>query len=111
MLPKSAMHKQEPLPAKFADTAIPALLEAVREIGGISTRLNAKIAGGANMFANMSTLNIGLKNIEAVKTALETNKIRLIGEEVGGVRGRTVKFNVITGDVSTQQVNGVVCRL
>ena len=61
MLPKSAIAPQEPLPAKFADTAVPALAKAVREFSRSEARLSAKIAGGANMFPNMNAINIGLK--------------------------------------------------
>ena len=65
MLPKSAVAAQEPLPGKFADTAVPTLTTAIRRISRKESRLTAKIAGGANMFPNMNALNIGEKNIHA----------------------------------------------
>lgn len=111
MLPKSAIASQEPLPAKFADTAVPALAKAVRKLGGRDARLSAKIAGGANMFPNMNALNIGLKNIEAVKAALADHKIRLIAEDVGGSHGRRITFDIATGIATVKCFNGGVTKL
>ncbi len=111
MLPDSSIAPHEPLPAKFADTAVPTLAKAIRKIGGNQTRLTAKIAGGANMFPTMNALNIGLKNIEAVKVALAKNKIRLVAEEVGGSNGRRITFNINTGVATVKRFNGAVTKL
>jgi len=45
MLPDSSIAPHEPLPAKFADTAVPTLVKAIGELGGNQRRLSAKIAG------------------------------------------------------------------
>ncbi len=111
MLPKSAIAPQEPLPGKFADTAVPALAKAVRKLGRKEARLSAKIAGGANMFPNMNGLNIGLKNIEGVKAALAEHKIRLIAEDVGDAHGRRVTFDVTTGIATVKRFNGDETKL
>ena len=113
MLPHSSLGPQEPLPSKFADTAVPALVKGIREITGTETRLSAKIAGGANMFPNTDAdgLNIGAKNVRAVKTALTNHKIRLIGEDVGGSHGRRVSFNIISGAAIVRLHNGEIKKL
>jgi chemotaxis protein CheD len=111
MLPRSAIAPQEPLPAKFADTAVPFLAHAIRKLGGTEGRLNAKIAGGANMFPNMNALNIGLKNIDAVKAALASHRIRLAAEDVGGSSGRRITFNIRTGVATVRRFNGAVTKL
>ena len=113
MLPNSANALQEPLPFKFANTAVPALAKAIRGISRKNAPLSAKIAGGANMFANLGTnhLDIGAKNIKAVKAALVEQKIRLAGEDVGGVYGRRVTFNVASGIASVKCFNGEVKKL
>ena len=55
MLPNSANGLQEPLPSKFANTAVPALIKEIIAVTGKQSRLYAKIAGGANMFSNLGT--------------------------------------------------------
>jgi len=108
MLPTSNNPLLEPLPSKFANTAVPALAKAVREISGNDIRLSAKIAGGANMFANLgpNSLDIGGKNVQAVKAALTIQKIRLEGEDVGGVSGRRITFNTHSGIAVVRSFKG-----
>ena len=45
--PQGAVH----LPAKFADTAVPALLAALAKCGSVAAGLEAVLIGGARMFA------------------------------------------------------------
>ncbi len=113
MLPNSAIEPHEPLPGKFADTAVPALVKAIRRISGKESRLSAKIAGGANMFANLNTasLDIGAKNIKAVKAALAAHKIRLAGEDVGGSHGRRITFNIVSGIATVRRFDGEITKL
>jgi len=110
MLPTSAQGLYEPLPSKFANTAVPALVKEINAMVGNQTRFSAKIAGGANMFANLGTnhLDIGAKNVRAVKTALDKHKIRLAGEDVGGVHGRRITFDVASGRTIVRQHNGEI---
>ncbi len=111
MLPDSSIAPREPLPAKFADSAIPALIKEIRNRGGNEKHLSAKIAGGANMFPNMNCLNIGAKNIEATKAILAEHKIKLLAEDVGGQNGRRITFNILTGVVTVKRFNGAITKL
>jgi chemotaxis protein CheD len=112
MLPNSAIAPQNFSPCKFADTAIPALANAVREISGKETLLSAKIAGGANVFKSENKGPIiGTKNVEAVKSTLNANRIRLLGEDVGGSCGRRIAFNLVNGVVTIRFSNGEVKHL
>lgn len=108
MLPNSAIAPHELLPSKYADTAVPALVKLIQKTSGRTTPLCAKIAGGANMFPNLknNTLNIGAKNIDAVKNALNQHKISLLGEDVGGNGGRRITFNLGTGIATVRRFNG-----
>jgi chemotaxis protein CheD len=113
MLPNSAIAPQDFLPCKFADTAVPALAKAVRKISGKETGLSAKIAGGANIFSNLNNNcpSIGVKNIDAVKMALNVNKIRLVAEDVGGSYGRRIAFNIGNGVATIRLSNGEIKKL
>jgi chemotaxis protein CheD len=113
MLPNSAIAPKDSLPAKFADTAVPALAKAVRGISRREACLSAKIAGGANIFSNLSSNGspIGVKNVEAVKAALTANKIRLVAEDVGGSYGRRIAFKIKTGAAIIRFSNGEIKKL
>ncbi len=110
MLPSSSVTHNKSFPLKYADTAVPALTEALRKMGKSSVALSAKMVGGANMFPNMRsiTLNIGEKNIEAVRQALAAEGVRLLAEDVRGNYGRRVSFNVADGSVCVRNGNGEV---
>ena len=101
MLPDSTAIKDNTNIPKFADTGIVELVNRIVFAGGSKSRLVAKIAGGAQMFAfqNKSELvRVGDHNVEAVKKALEKLKIRIIAEDTGDSYGRTVIFLPETGD-------------
>lgn len=88
-------------PAKFADTAVPHLLEKMVELGARKTNLVAKIAGGASLFNfKAETGNVGDKNIEAVRSVLKELQIRTVFEDVGGNHGRTMRLFIDTGEVT-----------
>ena len=70
MLPDSTQFKTVTKPLKFADLAIPLLIEKMEGMGCKRSNLIAKIAGGASMF-NFSdksmVSDIGKRNAESVK--------------------------------------------
>ncbi|MBC7130173.1 chemotaxis protein CheD [Candidatus Bathyarchaeota archaeon] len=113
MLPKSNGNGARVLPYKYADTAVPALANAIRKMGNGKSFLIAKIAGGASMFSDIKChlIKIGQKNIETVKEALSANNIPLVAEDVGGNHGRKIAFNVTTGTVIVRSLNGVEKKL
>jgi chemotaxis protein CheD len=87
-------------PAKFADTAIPLLVQEIEKAGGKRERLQAKIAGGSQLFMNQKPGNsVGEKNVQAVRRVLKELGIPIAGEDVGGNHGRTLRFFVETGQV------------
>jgi chemotaxis receptor (MCP) glutamine deamidase CheD len=65
------------------------------------------------MFPNSDAngLNIGTKNVHAVKAALTYHKIRLIGEDVGGSHGRRVAFNINSGAAVVRLHSGEIKKL
>lgn len=78
---------------RYADTGITELIQRMCESGAKKYRLTAKIAGGAQMFStNSAVFNIGERNVEAVKTVLDTYRIPIVAEQTGLNFGRTVFF-------------------
>lgn len=89
-------------PGRYADKAIPILVQEMVSLGAQQERIVAKIAGGAKMFmlpkgSKMSA--IGENNIKKVKEVLSSMNIALISEDVGGGYSRTINFFLDTGDV------------
>lgn len=101
MLPDSTQVRQNQNRAKFADTGIDYLIEQMEKEGALKSRLTAKIAGGAQMFANRTNseaLRVGERNVIAVKQKLKSLNIRILSQDCGENFGRTVEFYSETGD-------------
>ncbi|MGE4271333.1 MAG: chemotaxis protein CheD [Desulfitobacterium sp.] len=94
--------------AKYADTAMDVLVEEILRLGAVKTRLRAKIAGGAQMFSfpgKPPVLKIGDRNAEQVIVELKRLGIPLLVSDVGGNFGRTIHFDVGTGDLKVRTIN------
>lgn len=86
---------------KFADSAIKEMVRQMEEQGARKSRMTAKLAGGAMMFAfqNKSDLiRVGERNVEAARQVLESLQIPVIAQDTGETYGRTVIFYPETGD-------------
>lgn len=82
-------------PEKYADTAIPLLINRLVKEGAKKEFMSAKIAGGASMFkfeSNISLGQIGERNIEETKKLLEKSGIPILEEDTGGNAGRVINF-------------------
>ncbi len=107
MLPDSTQFKNNSNVAKYADSGIDELISQMINLGASRSRLVAKIAGGAQMFAmktNNDTLRVGERNVEAVKKKLSGLNIRLLSEDCGLNYGRTVEFYSETGEYVIKSV-------
>ncbi|SKA86101.1 chemotaxis protein CheD [Caloramator quimbayensis] len=93
MLPDSNGFTNQNNPMKFADKAIPMLVEKLKQSGADSKYLKAKIAGGASMFSfpdKNPVMDIGARNGAAVKKVLQEMRIPILAEDLGGNSGRTM---------------------
>ena len=94
VLPASGGHAS-PSSYKFADRAVPELIERVVAAGGRRPMLDAVLVGGASMFTvSSATLEVGQRNEAAVRDQLATARIPVIAAETGGDRGRTIRVHV-----------------
>jgi len=102
-LPESKVHpsRAEKLPGYFADTAVPVLLQMMKDMGaaGNLKKLVVKLTGGANVMDKNNTFNIGTRNALAIKKALWQQRMGAVAEEVGGTISRTVTVAVDDGKV------------
>ncbi len=117
VLPETpASRLSEPPPGRTADTAVPHAVRQIVAQGGDAGCLRAAIVGGSHIFSHassaqgqrssamLSRLEIGPRNAEALRAALDALDIPLVAEDVGGHSGRTVTFCVESGDVFVRRV-------
>jgi chemotaxis protein CheD len=107
MLPMSTQAKNAQNRAKFADSAISMLLEEMDKNGASRSRLQAKIAGGAQMFkfsGESDIMKIGERNTQAVIEELEKHRVRLLAKDTGGNFGRTITFDVESGSLLVRTI-------
>ncbi len=106
LLPSRTLARRDDNPAKSPETAVPLLLEAMRRLGARGG-VQARLVGGASMFAGLlpsGGLNVGERNIDASRAALEAVGVPIVGEDVGGDYGRSVYFHLVDGRVEIRSL-------
>jgi chemotaxis protein CheD len=100
LLPNESMSRERGRPTKFASTATVFLLDEMRRFGASGEPL-AWIVGGASMFGSLLSkgINMGERNVTAVRASLEEARIAIAAADVGGEYGRSVYFDVATGSI------------
>ena len=97
---------------KFADHAVPELIDRVVKLGARRPMLEAVLVGGASMFTvSKSSLEVGQRNEAAVRELLRAERINVIAAETGGSRGRTIRVYVGSHKVTVREAGGVETAL
>jgi len=95
-------------PGKYVDTGIGALVGKLREAGATPSRLEARVAGGAEMLD--LTDAVGPRNVESVERRLEAAGIPIVASDVGDGVGRTVRFRA-DGRLAVRAADGFERKL
>lgn len=93
VLPVSNPSAPGPPSTKYADVAVPALLQQILKLGSSKRRLTVKLIGGARMIQAAGfddTIEMGARNLEMVKKALAAEGLTIAATETGGHQGRSV---------------------
>lgn len=94
-------------PAKYADTAVPAIVNRLTQLGASRSRLEAVLVGGAQMFSfakrGGTAFDLGARNEAEVSAALDRARIPIRATATGGTRGRSVRVHVETGLVAVRE--------
>ena len=107
LLPELAMSRLRENPARFPETAVPALMERMRALGAEPRRVTARLVGGASMFSSLlprGTPTIGGRNIENARKALRDAGITITGEDVGLEHGRSVYLRLGDGQLEVRSL-------
>jgi chemotaxis protein CheD len=99
MLPLSKINPEKATtnPYMFVDTGVPALFKEIYRLGGDKGRLVVKAAGCGQPLGKNEIFKIGERNFTVLKKLLWKNSVLLAASDVGGASGRTVHFDVTTG--------------
>lgn len=108
LLPEPSMSRLHENPARFPETAVPALMERMRALGADPGRTTARLIGGASMFSSLlprGAPTIGGRNVEASRRALRAAGIAITGEDVGLEHGRSVYLRLADGRVEVRSLS------
>ncbi len=85
---------------RYGSTATEAIVLALLKRDPAPTHYIAQVFGGAFVIKTQrGELSIGQDNIEAARSVLAAHHIRIGREEVGGTRGRRIRFDTSTNTV------------
>ena len=107
LLPSLSLSRASGNPGRFPQTAVPLLVQGMGALGADARRMTARIVGGASMFSSLvaaGSIQMGERNVVAVREVLGRMNIPIVGELIGGTLGRSVWFDVGTGRVSVRSV-------
>lgn len=108
MLPSSSDTTNNLNRKKFADTCISDMIAEMVKKGANISKMTAKLAGGAQMFAFGSAksdmVRVGERNVAACKAKLKELKISITAEDTGENYGRTVIYYPKNGDYIIKSV-------
>ncbi|WP_077177191.1 chemotaxis protein CheD [Carboxydothermus pertinax] len=111
MLPDSSQFSGQIKPEKFADTGIPLVVREMEKHGTKKSSLEVKMVGGAQMFSGpgaQTIMNIGERNIAMCKKVINRLGLKLVAEEVGGNKGRTMILDTSTGNVTVKIIGNII---
>lgn len=112
VLPESSMSTEtsDGLPGKFANLAIPALLEQFTDLGGKKTTTVVRLVGGAQLFnfggGGGNIINIGARNAIAIRASLFKMGFVVAKADTGGNKSKSIVFKIGTGQALITPVGG-----
>jgi chemotaxis protein CheD len=91
---------------RYGDYATEQLLLALGRFGAVSSRLQAKIFGGACILQSFQQAGseLGQKNVDLARTRLRAARIPVLSEDVGGSRGRKLIFSTDSGEALVKRL-------
>ncbi len=90
--------------SRYGNVATLALVNMMLEGGSQSKNLEAQLFGGAYN-AKVSSKDIGRDNIRIAKRVLTRKRIKVVSEDVGGVKGRKIVFNSHSNEIAVMHVD------
>jgi len=90
---------------RYGNFAMEHLINGILRNGGLRQNLEVKIFGGGRILANMT--DVGMRNIVFVREYLKTEKLRLVGEDVGDAFPRMTLYFPATGKARVKRLRSL----
>jgi chemotaxis protein CheD len=87
---------------KYGNIAIPKLIEAMEAVGCQKRDMVVKIFGGASpndMQHTNENMMIGKRNYQIAIEILQQYNIKIIAQDIGGIRGRKIVMDSVSGKI------------
>ncbi len=94
------------LSTRYGVNAMEMLINEMMKLGADRSHLKAKVFGGADIFrANHNLMMVGKRNIRFIREFLETERIPILNERLGGNEGLIVHYLTQTFEVFVKPVS------
>jgi chemotaxis protein CheD len=90
--------------ARYGNFAMESMINDILKYGGVKENLEIKIFGGGRVLKNMTTLDIGNKNIDFVREYIVAEQLKLISEDVGDIFPRKVMYFPLSGRAKVKKL-------
>lgn len=110
LLPDSGHGIDAPLSAsnRYGVFAMESLINALLARGASKARLKVKLFGGGRILTQLS--DVGRRNIEFVRRFVDTERLPIVAEDLGGDRARRVLMHPETGRVQVKRLPALGAR-
>ncbi len=84
---------------RYGNLAIPALIRAIRALGGRQGGMSARVFGGGSVVPALASraASLGDSNVRIARELLAAQRIPIMTSDVGGTSGRRILFHVHDG--------------
>ncbi len=94
------------LSTRYGVNAMEILINEMMKVGASRSHMQAKVFGGADIFrANHKLMMVGKRNIEFIREFLDTERIPILKERLGGNDGLIVHFIAHTFEVFVKPIS------
>lgn len=87
-------------PGRFAQTAIPTLLEQMERLGADLGLIHCVLVGGGSVFGEGSKHSTGDRTVSSVQEILGSHSIPILASELGGTSALFAAFDLSVAEVS-----------
>ena len=87
-------------PYKYVDTGVPLLFKETYKYGAKKNRMIVTVTGGSHILDDSGYFNIGKRNLAELRKLFWKNGVMVDKEHVGGSVSRTVRLNMVNGEIT-----------